>query len=67
MPDWDQAEGRLKQEAGRLTGDEDLQYEGGEKRTVGDVKDAAGDAKDKAGDTWEDVKDKADDAFDRDK
>jgi uncharacterized protein YjbJ (UPF0337 family) len=54
MPDWDQVEGKAKEGAGRLTGDEGLETEGKAQGALGDVKDAAGDA-------WDEAKDKADD------
>jgi uncharacterized protein YjbJ (UPF0337 family) len=57
MADWDQAEGKVKEGAGDLTGDKGLEAEGEAQGAWGDVKDAAGDAKDAAEDKWEDVKD----------
>jgi uncharacterized protein YjbJ (UPF0337 family) len=57
MADWDQAEGKVKEEVGDVTGDEDLEAEGKVQGVFGDVKEAAGDAKDAAEDKWEDVKD----------
>ncbi len=57
MADWDQAEGKVKEEAGDITGDKDLESEGKAQGAFGDVKEAAGDAKDAAEDKWEDVKD----------
>ncbi len=57
MADFDQAEGKVKEEAGELTGDKDLEAEGKAQGAFGDVKEAAGDAKDAAEDKWEDVKD----------
>jgi uncharacterized protein YjbJ (UPF0337 family) len=58
MANWDQAEGELKEQGGRLTGDEELEREGEAQGAWGDVKDTADDAKDKAGDAWEDAKEK---------
>ena len=46
MADWDQAEGKLKEGAGNLTGDEELESEGQVQGTFGDLKDKADDAKD---------------------
>ena len=60
----DQAEGRVKQAAGDLTGDKDLEREGKLDELGGKAKDAFDDAKDKVEDVLEDVKDKADDAVD---
>jgi uncharacterized protein YjbJ (UPF0337 family) len=57
MADWDQAEGKVKEEAGDITGDKGLEAEGKAQGAFGDVKDAAGDMKDAAEDKWEDVKD----------
>lgn len=51
----DQVKGRIKEAAGSLTGDEDLEAEGKADRRVGEVKEKVGDAKDKV----EDVVDKA--------
>jgi len=58
MADWDQAEGELKEQGGKLTGDEELEGEGKAQGAWGDVKDAADDAKDSAGDAADDVKDR---------
>ncbi|HSL66084.1 MAG TPA: CsbD family protein [Gaiellaceae bacterium] len=58
MANWDQAEGELKEQGGRLTGDEELEREGEAQGAWGDVKDTADDAKDKAGDAWDDAKEK---------
>jgi uncharacterized protein YjbJ (UPF0337 family) len=55
--DDDRIEGRVKEGAGELTGDEDLKREG-------EAQGAWGDAKDKAGDAWDKAKDAADDAKD---
>ena len=54
MADWDQAEGKLKEGAGKLTGDEQLEGEGKVQGAVGDAKDKAGDVKD----TLKDAKDR---------
>ncbi|HSC93096.1 MAG TPA: CsbD family protein [Gaiellaceae bacterium] len=58
MANWDQAEGELKEQGGRLTGDEDLEREGKAQGALGDTKDKLEDAKDEAGGAWEDAKDK---------
>jgi uncharacterized protein YjbJ (UPF0337 family) len=47
----DEAEGRIKEAAGDLTGDKDLQREGKVDQTEGKVKDAVDDAGDKVKDT----------------
>lgn len=54
----DKATGRVKQAAGDLTDDEELQREGEADETAGKVKDAVGDAKQKVDDTVDKVKDK---------
>jgi uncharacterized protein YjbJ (UPF0337 family) len=56
MAEWDQVEGKAKEEAGSLTGDEGLETEGKAQGAWGDAKDAAGDAWDKAKDKADDVK-----------
>ena len=56
MPDWDQAEGKVKEEAGDITGDKDLEAEGKAQGAFGDVKEAADDVKDAVDEKWEDVK-----------
>lgn len=56
MPDFDQAEGKVKEEAGDITGDKDLEAEGKTQGAWGDVKEAADDVKDAADEKWEDVK-----------
>jgi uncharacterized protein YjbJ (UPF0337 family) len=55
--DSDRIEGRVKEGAGKVTGDEELEREG-------EAQGAWGDAKDKAGDAWDKAKDAADDAKD---
>ena len=50
MTDSDDAKGRVKEAAGDLTGDKDLQREGKVDQAAGDVKDKVGDAADKAKD-----------------
>jgi len=52
MPDnADDAKGRVKEAAGDLTGDKDLQREGKVDQATGKVKDAVGDVSDKVKDT----------------
>jgi uncharacterized protein YjbJ (UPF0337 family) len=47
VPDnWDQVEGEVKEKAGELTDDKDMQDEGKAQETWGDVKDKAGDVED---------------------
>ena len=53
----DQAKGRVKEAAGALTGDKDLESEGKTDRMVGDVKDKVEDVKDKVEDAIDKVKD----------
>jgi uncharacterized protein YjbJ (UPF0337 family) len=55
--DEDRIEGRVKEGAGKVTGDEELEREG-------EAQGAWGDAKDKGRDAWEDVKDAGDKAKD---
>jgi uncharacterized protein YjbJ (UPF0337 family) len=57
----DEAKGRLKEAAGTLTGDKDLEREGKVDRAGAAVKDKAETAKDKVGDAVDAVKDKLDD------
>jgi uncharacterized protein YjbJ (UPF0337 family) len=47
---FDDGKGRIKEAAGDLTGDKDLQREGKIDQATGTVKDAVGDAADKAKD-----------------
>jgi uncharacterized protein YjbJ (UPF0337 family) len=56
----DEAKGRIKEAAGTLTGDKDLEREGKLDRAGGAVKDKAETAKDKVGDAVDAVKDKLD-------
>jgi uncharacterized protein YjbJ (UPF0337 family) len=53
----DQAKGRVKEAAGALTGDKDLEAEGTTDRIVGDVKEKVEDVKDKGEDAIDKVKD----------
>ena len=55
----DQAKGRVKEAAGALTGDKDLESEGKADRAAGEIKEKIGDVKDKV----EDVVDKAKDVL----
>jgi uncharacterized protein YjbJ (UPF0337 family) len=48
--DMDRAKGRVKEAAGDLTGDKDMQREGKVDKTSGSVKDKVGDAADKVKD-----------------
>lgn len=50
MPNRDETEGRLKEAAGDLTGDKDLQREGKVDQASGKAKDAVDDASEKAKD-----------------
>jgi uncharacterized protein YjbJ (UPF0337 family) len=50
VPNPDEAEGRIKEAAGDLTGDKDLQREGKVDQASGKAKDAIDDASDKAKD-----------------
>ena len=54
----DDIKGRVKEAAGDLTDDKDLQREGKIDQAVGSVKDTASDAKDWVEDKVDDVKDK---------
>jgi uncharacterized protein YjbJ (UPF0337 family) len=50
VSNWDQVEGEAKEQAGKLTRDEELEDEGRGQEFRGDVKDKAEDVKDKAED-----------------
>jgi uncharacterized protein YjbJ (UPF0337 family) len=56
--DLDQAKGKLKQAAGDLTGDKDLEREGKRDELAGKAKEGLDKAKDKVEDVIDDVKDK---------
>ena len=62
MPDWDQAEGKVKETVGGATGDEGLEGEGKVQGAWGDTKESAGDVADKAksgaGDAVDSVRDR---------
>ena len=53
----DQAKGRVKEAAGVLTGDKDLESEGKTDRLAGEVKEKVGDVEDKVEDLVDKVKD----------
>jgi len=59
----DEASGKLKQAAGDLTGDKDLEREGRREELAGKAKGALRDLKDKAEDAIDSVKDKVDEAL----
>jgi uncharacterized protein YjbJ (UPF0337 family) len=54
----DKAEGRAKQAAGDITGNDDLEREGERDELAGKAKDAVDDVKDKADDAVDSVRDK---------
>ena len=56
----DDIKGRVKEAAGTLSGDKDLEREGKVDQAGGAVKEKAEDAKDKVGDAVDAVKDKLD-------
>ena len=55
----DKVTGRVKQAAGDLTGDRDLEREGEKDESAGKVKEAVGKAKDKLDDAIDAVKDRS--------
>ncbi|NND74183.1 MAG: CsbD family protein [Ilumatobacter sp.] len=57
----DKVGGKLKQAAGDLTGDKDLEREGERQEAAGKVKDGVDTAKDKVNDAVDKVKDAAND------
>ena len=57
----DDAKGRIKEAAGDLTGDDDLQEEGKVDQAAGTVKDVADSAKDKVDDAVDSVRDRVND------
>jgi uncharacterized protein YjbJ (UPF0337 family) len=57
MGDFDQVEGEVKEQAGKLTDDEGLEKEGKAQQAWGDVKEKAEDLGDEAKEKVEDVKD----------
>ena len=60
--DEDRIEGKVKEGAGKLTGDEELEKEGQAQDAWGKAKDKADDAKDEADDAWDATKDAVGDA-----
>jgi uncharacterized protein YjbJ (UPF0337 family) len=60
MANWDQAEGEVKEQGGKLTGDEELEGEGKVQGAWGDAKEAGDDLKDAAEDAWDGAKEKVD-------
>ena len=62
----DQVKGRIKEAAGSLTGDEDLEAEGKADRRVGEAKEKVGEAKDEVVGVVDDVLDTAKDALHKD-
>jgi uncharacterized protein YjbJ (UPF0337 family) len=60
MGDFDQVEGEVKEQAGKLTDDEDLEKEGKVQQAWGDVKEKADDLGDEAKEKFEDVKEEVD-------
>ncbi len=54
----DKAQGRIKQAAGDLTGNDDLKNEGKKDETAGKAKDAVDNVKDKANSAIDGIKDK---------
>jgi len=56
----DKVTGRMKQAAGDLTGDDDLEREGEREEAAGKLKDKVDDVKDRANDAIDDVKERFD-------
>ena len=61
----DQVKGQVKEAAGTLTGDKDLESEGKADRRAGDVKEKLGHAKDKIEEIIDDVEAKVEDVVDK--
>ncbi|MEO7427821.1 MAG: CsbD family protein [Acidimicrobiales bacterium] len=57
MPNPDDIKGRVKEAAGDLTGNDDLQREGKADQAAGKAKELIGDVKDKVEDVIDDIKD----------
>ena len=57
MPDWDQAEGKLKETEGKLTGDEMREGQGKAEGAFGDMQDKADVLKDDASEKFVDAED----------
>ncbi|HSE93028.1 MAG TPA: CsbD family protein [Methylomirabilota bacterium] len=55
---WEKAKGKVKETAGEVTGDRDLEAEGVAQQDAGEAQDAFGKARRKAGEAIEDVGDK---------
>jgi uncharacterized protein YjbJ (UPF0337 family) len=55
---WEKAKGTVKEKAGEVTGDRDMEAEGAAQRAEGEAKDAFGKARRKAGEAVEDLGDK---------
>jgi uncharacterized protein YjbJ (UPF0337 family) len=60
MGDFDQVEGEVKEQAGKLTDDESLEKEGKVQQAWGDVKEKAEDLGDETKEKFEDVKEEID-------
>jgi uncharacterized protein YjbJ (UPF0337 family) len=63
----DEAQGRMKEAAGNLADDEDLEREGKIDQASATAKDKAEDLKDKVSNAVDSIRDKAKEAFDRDR
>ena len=61
----DDAKGRIKEAAGNLTGDKDLESEGKADRRAGEVKEKLSDAKDKVEEVVEKAADKVEETVDK--
>jgi uncharacterized protein YjbJ (UPF0337 family) len=61
----DQVKGHVKEAAGVLTGDKDLESEGKADRRAGEAKEKVDHAKDKIEDVVDDAKDKVEDMVDK--
>ncbi|MGH7391821.1 MAG: CsbD family protein [Candidatus Rokuibacteriota bacterium] len=55
---WEKAKGKVKETAGEVTGDPDLEAEGAAQQDAGEAQDTLGKARRKAGEAIEDVGDK---------
>jgi len=61
----DQVKGQIKEAAGTLTGDKDLESEGKADRRAGEVKEKLGHAKDKIEEVVDKAEDKVEEAVDK--
>ena len=61
----DQVKGQVKEAAGALTGDKDLESEGKADRRAGDAKEKLEDAKDKIKEVVDDIEGKVEDVVDK--